>query len=70
MSREAVEQILGKATLDQNFREALFSDPTTTLEGFDLTEEELAGLKSLDAETLASAAGSLDERISKFGIRM
>jgi hypothetical protein len=67
MSRKAVEAIIGKAVLDMEFREALFADPDNTLEGYDLTEEEVAGLKVIDSETMESLAGTLDERISKFG---
>ena len=67
MSRQTVEQILGRAMMDQEFRQSLFSNPDTTLQEFDLTEQELSSLKSLDAESLDSAAGALDERISKWG---
>ena len=60
MAREAVEQILGRAIMDQAFRQALFSSPDKALAEYDLTEEELAGLRALDAESLDSAAGALD----------
>ena len=65
MSQEAVQAVIGKAVLDSEFREALFADPDEALEGYELTEEEVAALKSIDAETIESFAGSLDERISK-----
>jgi hypothetical protein len=65
MSREAVETIIGKAVLDDEFREALFANPERALEGYDLTEEEVAALKGIDAETMDALAGTLDERISK-----
>ena len=65
MSRETVEAIIGKAVLDSEFREALFADPDQALEGYDLTDEEVAGLKIIDSETMESLAGTLDERISK-----
>ena len=51
--------------MDVEFRESLFTDPDQVLAGFDLTEEEVAALKAIDAESLQSFAGSLDERISK-----
>jgi hypothetical protein len=66
MSQETVEAIIGKAVLDAEFREALLANPDEALAGYDLTEEELAGLKELDAESLNAMAGSLDERVSKF----
>ncbi len=65
MSKEAVESVIGKAVLDSEFREALFASPEEALAGYDLTEEEVAGLKTIDAETMETLAGTLDERISK-----
>jgi len=65
MSREAVEAVIGKAVLDGEFREALFANPEEMLAGYDLNEEEVAALKSIDSETMETLAGTLDERISK-----
>ena len=65
MSKEAVEAIIGKAVVDSQFREALFADPERALAGYDLTGEEVAALKAIDAEEIESFAGALDERISK-----
>lgn len=65
MSKEAIEAIIGKAVVDRQFRAALFADPDQALAGYDLTEEEIAGLRAIDAESLDSLAGLLDERISK-----
>ena len=65
MSKESVEAIIGKAVLESDFREALFANPDEVLGEYDLTEEEMAALKAIDAETLESFAGTLDERISK-----
>ncbi len=65
MSKEAVEAVIGKAVLDSEFREALFANPDEALGGYELAEEEIAALKSVDAETMESFAGTLDERISK-----
>ncbi len=65
MSKEAVETVIGKAVLEKDFREALFASPEEALAGFELTDEEVAALKSLDAETMETLAGTLDERISK-----
>lgn len=65
MSKEALQAVIGKAVLDSEFREALFADPDQALEGYELTEEEVAALKTIDTETVESFAGSLDERISK-----
>jgi hypothetical protein len=65
MSKEAVQTVIGKAVTDSKFRQALFASPEKALKGYDLTAEEIAGLKAIDSETMESLAGSLDERISK-----
>jgi hypothetical protein len=65
MSKEAVQAVIGKAVTDGKFREELFANPDHALSGFELTEAEIAALKNVDAETLESFAGTLDERISK-----
>jgi hypothetical protein len=65
MSKEAVQAVIGKAVTDSKFREDLFANPDHALSGYELTEAEIAALKNVDAETLESLAGTLDERISK-----
>lgn len=65
MSKEAVQAVIGKAVTDGKFREELFANPDQALSGYELTEAEIAALKNVDAETLESFAGTLDERISK-----
>ena len=65
MSKETLQTVIGKAVADDQFREALFANPDKALAGYDLTQDEVAALKSVDAETMESLAGSLDERISK-----
>ncbi len=52
MSREALEAVIGRAVIDARFCLALFADPDATLAGYELTEGELAALKTLDAESL------------------
>ena len=65
MSKEAVQAVIGKAVTESEFRELLFANPDEALEGFDLTEDDVAALKAIDAETMESFAGDLDERISR-----
>ena len=52
MAREDLERLIGRAVLDAQFREMLLDDPETATRqgGFDLTEEEIAHLRSIDAE--------------------
>jgi hypothetical protein len=66
MTQEAVESIIGKVLLDEEFRKLLLSHPDKALAEFDLTEEEKAGLKSLDDETVDALLHTLDERTSKW----
>lgn len=63
MSREAIAQVLERASTDAAFREALRRNPEHALQGYDLTPEERAALTSGDAERLDSLG--VDARISK-----
>jgi hypothetical protein len=65
MSKEAVEAVIGKSVIDAEFRKLLLSDPQKALEGFELTDTEKAGLKSIGSETLEAMGNSLDTRSSK-----
>ncbi|MBN1873527.1 MAG: Franean1_4349 family RiPP [Anaerolineae bacterium] len=65
MSEQAVQIIIGRAVMDSEFRKWLFSDPAQALVEYDLTMEEVASLITLDAESMETFVGSLDERVSK-----
>ena len=67
MSQHEVERVIGRAVTDSAFREALIENAREACKGYDLTEDELAALEALDAESLKAFAGTLDERISKTG---
>ena len=41
MSRRALEAVIGRAILDEEFRLALFADPEAALVDYELTEDEL-----------------------------
>ena len=61
------QQLLGRALADEAFRAALFDDPRQAAQdaGYDLTAEQLAALKTIDAQTIAVV---LDERlVNKIG---
>jgi hypothetical protein len=64
MSRQALETIIGRAVIDAGFRQALFADPDAALTGYDLTEEEAAALKRVDAESLDASAQQIGQRIA------
>jgi hypothetical protein len=70
MSRQVVQSLIGRAVMDEAFRELLFNDPDKVFEGLDLTEEEEMLLRDLDPDEVADFAGKLDERITKVKMRM
>lgn len=65
MSMEAVQQVIGRAITDAEFRQLLIDDARAACKGYDLTEEELDALDALDAESMKAFAGTLDARLSK-----
>jgi hypothetical protein len=64
MSRRALEAVIGRAILDEEFRLALFADPEAALVGYDLTADELAALKKVDAESLEACAHNIGPRVA------
>ena len=67
MSLESVQTIIGRAVMEAEYRELLFSEPDKALEGYELTEEEAAALKGLERKRFDAVAGELEERISRAG---
>ena len=68
--RQAFERLISRAFSDTGFRAQLIEDPERAAlrMGLTLTAYELAALKTLDQNELASLIEDLDERISKTGI--
>jgi hypothetical protein len=56
MSRQALESILGRCVMDDDYRVLLFASPDHALAGYELTREERAALLAVDAETLEAFA--------------
>jgi hypothetical protein len=65
MSQDAVSQIIGRAVIDTEFRNLLFSNPDQALQGQDLTDDEIEALKNLRQEDLEDFSTKLDSRITK-----
>jgi hypothetical protein len=65
--RQAFERLISRALSDAGFRAQLIEDPERAAlrMGLTLTSYELAALKPLDQNELASLIEELDERISK-----
>jgi hypothetical protein len=67
MSVESLQEIIGRAVMEPEYRELLFSEPDRALEGYELTEEEASALKRLHPEKFDAVASELEERISRAG---
>ncbi|GAB4442236.1 MAG: Franean1_4349 family RiPP [Chloroflexi bacterium OHK40] len=65
MSLQAVQQIIGRAVTDPEFRQQLIDDARSACAGYDLTDDELNALEALDQESMQAFAGTLDARLSK-----
>ncbi|HMQ32886.1 MAG TPA: Franean1_4349 family RiPP [Chloroflexaceae bacterium] len=65
MSQEVVQQVIGRAITDAEFRQRLIDNARAACAGYDLTEEELDALEALDQESMKAFAGTLDSRLSK-----
>lgn len=63
MSQRELEAVIGRAIVDQEFCMALFADRAAALAGYELTEAELAALRSVDAESLDACGGGLARRV-------
>ena len=68
MSEEQFVEVIGKALLDPQFRKSLVGDPDNTVEGYDLTDEEMQLLKKIKLEALESLGTELEERVSRVGL--
>ena len=64
MSRQAMEQALGKLVMDGDFRDAFFRDPTGASEaaGLPLTEHERSALTRIRPGALAAFQRYLDDK--------
>ncbi len=65
MTRQVVEQIIGRLVTDTEFRKLFFSNPNAALEGYDLTTEEREALLATKIEDVEDFGRKLDARITK-----
>lgn len=65
MSQQAVEQIIGKMLLNREFRKQVAADMGQALAGYDLTDVEREGFKTMDLNDFHQSVTGLDERVSK-----
>jgi acyl-CoA hydrolase len=66
MSEKKMNELIGRAIADPDFRAALIADPDKAIKeaGYELTDEEIASLREID---LKARAEELGERLSKSG---
>ena len=64
-TEQEMYELIGRAVADAGFRSKLLEDPARVAEdlGYELTEQQLAGLKEMDLEIVSEGLG---ERLSKF----
>lgn len=65
MSQRELEAVIGRAIVDQEYRMELFANPTAALAGYELTEAEVAALRTVDAESLDGCASMFGARIHR-----
>jgi hypothetical protein len=65
MSQQVVQQIIGRAITDAEFRQQLIDNARAACAGYELTDDELDALEALDQESMKAFAGKLDARLSK-----
>ncbi len=68
MSKENIQKVIGRLVTDSKWAKSFFEKPDEALKEYELTEEEIAGLKAMKKEDVGKFAGGLDERISEFNI--
>ena len=67
MSKQAMEAILGRCVMAEDFRDLLFAEPDRALAGYELTRAERAALLAVDAETLEAFAAQLGVHMARGG---
>lgn len=65
MSDSALKEIIDLAVKDEKFRNQLFSDPNTALEGYNISDEDRKILEGLNADNFDEYAGGLGDRTTK-----
>jgi len=68
MSTKGIEAVLIRATSDKAFVKALFADAEKTLEGFDLTSEEITTFKEMSMSELNTLAEASPEERKSFWV--
>ena len=65
MYQTAVEQIIGRAATDSEFRSLLFSEPDRALSEYELTPEERQKILAMQPADVEQFAARLDKTIKR-----
>lgn len=65
MSRQALEDLIGRAATDPEFARRLIDNPTDAVADYDLTAEEIESIKTMQFETVDPERTNLDRRTAK-----
>ncbi len=65
MTKQGVEQILGRMITDEKFRQSFFANPEEALKDYDLAPDEREALLKTKKEDVEGFSRKLDERITK-----
>jgi hypothetical protein len=68
MASEHLQQIVGRAVLDPNFREELFTNPDSAIKPYNLSKDEIQFLKNFNRVKLDDLAKDVEGVISKLGL--
>ena len=69
MSRDAVEQMVGRAVVDRAFCSRLLASPIDAAREYDLSEFERHLFAQLRADTLAELAMMLESQLNRLALR-
>lgn len=63
MSKKGVTVVVGRAVVDDNYRELLKDRPLEAMEGYDLNISEKQAIAGMDYNQLEKFAGNLNHRL-------
>lgn len=68
-STEQIQNIIGEAVSNEEFRAKLIEDPVTAVRehGYELTDEQVEQLTNLDKSEIEGLLTDVEERLSKAG---
>jgi hypothetical protein len=61
---DPAQAVIGRAAMDPSFREQLFTDPDTALEGYELSEEEHTAIRGVDRDEFEKISDELLNRLA------